>query len=400
MRHVDNTGLTAPEKWADRAAKELEKLQKDAEDADKELTFREMWREDAIRDQLIALMDKCWYCETKFVRSPYHVDHYRPKSVVVGAVERRGYWWLAYDPTNYRLSCHHCNSGGARYGNQSAGPGKGARFPLLGQRASEGESLDSELPVLLDPVVAEDAELVGFDGQGYARRRPGQSYSDHEVARDLCRVDETIRMLALNSDLLVESRSTLIGRVDGLVQLYLTNGDNAGVALYARNEIDGLTRTTAEWSAAAAAAERLAFLAHDRSGDAAPSHAGTGGAVAAGASGGIEPPAATAAGHDVDLRTLVAALPSEAFSAGGIALTGRGKRGTARASLMADGTIICFRRPLTTPTSAARMATGDDKVDGWTFWSLTVDGTTQTLSVLRDSLIAQDGGSVKDMESQ
>lgn len=133
MRHVDLTGLTAPQKWADRAAKELEKLHEDAEDADKELVFRELWREDAIRDRLIALIgEKCWYCETRFVRSPFHVDHYRPKSVVVGEAERRGYWWLAYDPANYRLACHHCNSGGARYGNKSAGAGKGARFPYSG----------------------------------------------------------------------------------------------------------------------------------------------------------------------------------------------------------------------------------------------------------------------------
>lgn len=52
---------------------------------------------------------------------------------------------------------------------------------------------------------------------------------------------------------------------------------------------------------------------------------------------------------------------------------------------------MCFQRPLATPTSAARMATGDDQVDGWTFWSLTVDGTTRTLSDLRDFLIAQNG---------
>lgn len=81
----------------------------------------------------------------------------------------------------------------------------------------------------------------------------------------------------------------------------------------------------------------------------------------------------------------------EAFSAGGIALTGRGKRGPARATLLADGTIVCFQRPLATPTSAAQMATGEDQVDGWTFWSLTVDGTPQMLSDLRDFRIAQDG---------
>ncbi|MFB6940744.1 MULTISPECIES: hypothetical protein [unclassified Streptomyces] len=82
----------------------------------------------------------------------------------------------------------------------------------------------------------------------------------------------------------------------------------------------------------------------------------------------------------------MAISPTMAFSAGGIALTGRGKRGPARATLLADGRIICFQRPLNTPTSAARMATGDDHVDGWTFWSLTVDGTPRTLSDLRDSL--------------
>lgn len=211
------------------------------------------------------------------------------------------------------------------------------------------------------------------------------------MTRDLCRVDETVRMLALNSDLLTESRSSLIDRVVGLVQLYLTSGGNAGVALYARNEIDGLTRTTAEWSAAAAAAERLALLAHDRSGDDAPPEGGARADVDAGANGGAEPLATTAAGHRVDLRNLVASLPPEAFPAGGIALTGRGKRGPARATLLEDGRIICFQRPLNTPTSAARMATGDDQVDGWTFWSLTVDGTTRTLADLRDSLIAQNG---------
>lgn len=181
MRHVDNSGLTAPQRWAERAARELAKLYTEAKDADKELSFREMWREDAMRDRLIALIgEKCWYCETRFVRSPYHVDHCRPKSVVVGEAERRGYWWLAYDPANYRLSCHHCNSG-------------------------------------------------------------------------------------------------------------------------------------------------------------------------------------------------------------------LGKRGPARATLLADGSIMCFQRPLATPTSAARMATGDDQVDGWTFWSLTMDGKTRTLSGLRDFLLAQNG---------
>lgn len=48
------------------------------------------------------------------------------------------------------------------------------------------------------------------------------------------------------------------------------SGGHSGAALYACTELDDLTRTTAEWSAAAAAAEPLALLAHDRSGDGAP----------------------------------------------------------------------------------------------------------------------------------
>ncbi|WP_431984627.1 hypothetical protein [Streptomyces qinglanensis] len=87
----------------------------------------------------------------------------------------------------------------------------------------------------------------------------------------------------------------------------------------------------------------------------------------------------------------MAALPPEAFSAGGITMTGRGKHGPVRATLRPDGIIMCFQQPLTTPTSAARMAAGDEKADGWTFWSLTVDGTTRTLFDLRDLLIAKDG---------
>ncbi|MFJ9034798.1 hypothetical protein ACIRQP_41560 [Streptomyces sp. NPDC102274] len=87
---------------------------------------------------------------------------------------------------------------------------------------------------------------------------------------------------------------------------------------------------------------------------------------------------------------MVAVLPPQAFSAGGITLTGRGKHGPVRATLQADGKIICFQQTLDTPTSAARMATGDDRVDGWAFWSLTVDGKTRTLSDLRVSLITQD----------
>jgi len=54
---------------------------------------------------------KCWYCEAIDARSDNAVDHYRPKGNVRGATPRHeGYWWLAFEWSNYRFSCTYCNS--------------------------------------------------------------------------------------------------------------------------------------------------------------------------------------------------------------------------------------------------------------------------------------------------
>ncbi|MFY9853140.1 MAG: hypothetical protein WAK26_04590, partial [Terracidiphilus sp.] len=67
---------------------------------------------------------KCWFSETRDEFSHYDVEHFRPKKLVrdtLGSV-RDGYWWLAFDYTNYRL----CGNVGNRK--------KGNCFPL--QRGS------------------------------------------------------------------------------------------------------------------------------------------------------------------------------------------------------------------------------------------------------------------------
>src|SRR5207249_9483579 len=55
---------------------------------------------------------KCWYCESREVRSDKHVDHFRPKNRVneVGCEKHPGYWWLAFEWKNFRYSCTFCNS--------------------------------------------------------------------------------------------------------------------------------------------------------------------------------------------------------------------------------------------------------------------------------------------------
>ena len=49
---------------------------------------------------------KCWFTDTTNSGSHYDVEHFRPKAEAKnfdGSV-REGYWWLAFDYTNYRLA--------------------------------------------------------------------------------------------------------------------------------------------------------------------------------------------------------------------------------------------------------------------------------------------------------
>jgi len=109
---------------------------------------------------------KCWYCESKGAGFTHHVDHFRPKKRVknAGGQEEPGYWWLAFNAGNYRLSCQRCNTGA----------GKRDQFPLAEgcQRACDpSANLEDEIPLLLDPTLAGDPILLTYseDGRVYPR---------------------------------------------------------------------------------------------------------------------------------------------------------------------------------------------------------------------------------------
>src|SRR5690242_2141799 len=62
-----------------------------------------IWAE--LRDQMSPLSSgKCWYCESRENRSDVAVDHFRPKGEVEECPTHPGYWWLAFDPSNYRFA--------------------------------------------------------------------------------------------------------------------------------------------------------------------------------------------------------------------------------------------------------------------------------------------------------
>lgn len=115
---------------------------------------------------------KCWYCEAKSTRAPSDVDHFRPKlSITVDGIKlvgHAGYFWLAYEWWNFRLSCQRCNR--PEKNDFDVLHGKGNEFPIQVEalRCSlPGDLLNTEIPRFLDPCVEADCELLahGIDGE-------------------------------------------------------------------------------------------------------------------------------------------------------------------------------------------------------------------------------------------
>lgn len=93
-------------------------------------------------------------------------------------------------------------------------------------------------------------------------------------------------------------------------------------------------------------------------------------------------PAVDPARSRVDLQDLLEHLDPDALKTG-ITLTGQHEKKVHRAVLNHEGHINVLGRPWRTPTTAARAATGSNKIDGWDFWHLTITGVEQTLAEFR-----------------
>jgi hypothetical protein len=112
---------------------------------DAELTFTDHWNAADVRRALYAIHGKvCAYCGCHLPRNDRgDVDHYRPKNLREEPAHG-GYWWLAYEFENYRLSCSTCNSSR-----------KSDQFPLRPRARrvafKDRARLDREARLLLDP---------------------------------------------------------------------------------------------------------------------------------------------------------------------------------------------------------------------------------------------------------
>jgi hypothetical protein len=96
----------------------------------------------------------CWYSDCSLDGTYGDMDHFRPKSRTRNLEKQtildEGYWQLAYEYTNYRLSCEVVNRSG-----------KSDFFPVRNGIACTN-NIENEEPYLLDPCNLEDTKLIGY----------------------------------------------------------------------------------------------------------------------------------------------------------------------------------------------------------------------------------------------
>lgn len=202
---------------------------------------------------------KCWYCEGATARFDFHVDHYRPKNRVINRDGSKGpgYFWLAFDHRNFRLSCAYCNSPHTGNGDTL---GKANQFPLAPgsiMALLPDSNIDDEVPLLLDPTRTSDYLLLWFLDTGEACPSSPNGLPHR-------RAQETIIVLNLNHYLIMEQRRKLWNDVIGLVEstnrVYeqYKNGSPAAFQEFNRavERICGLVSRSAEFSATARACLR------------------------------------------------------------------------------------------------------------------------------------------------
>jgi len=268
LRYIPDSELQLPEGWEERAQGAQEELfEAEAQNRSEIISGNStIWRD--IKEALGKLSNgKCWYCETKEIRSDRVVDHFRPKSRVAECHDHPGYWWLAFDASNYRYSCTFCNSLRKSEADEPAG-GKGDHFPIVDEnsRAFRPEDpLENELPYLLDPRNPGDPLLLTFQDDGRAVPR----CDEVTAAVQHMRAKTSVKIYHLNHPDIKEARYLVCDEMGKLVEegdrAFLRQEGPAAAALVGKESFDSIVRRirlmvddNAEYSRAA----RVILAAH------------------------------------------------------------------------------------------------------------------------------------------
>lgn len=149
-----------------------------------------------VKDALkIIFNNKCAYCECKIdMGAHYDLEHFRPKTL---------YYWLAYEWTNFLLSCQICN----RYC-------KNAKFPIKGKQVEKpplsisnkldnaeclilSKTLENEERLLLHPAIDDPKKHLRFLADGNIEELSEQG-------------KKSIEIYGLNRDNLIDARKKII----------------------------------------------------------------------------------------------------------------------------------------------------------------------------------------------
>jgi uncharacterized protein (TIGR02646 family) len=193
-----------------------------------------------------ASHDKCWYCEIRQDRSDKPVDHFRPKNSIAEDSNHPGYYWLAFEWTNFRLSCTFCNSKRRDVEGGTKG-GKHDHFPIVPPPTHAYSAADrADRPKLLDPTDDADTKLLTFLANGF----PHPS-TDNKEAVD--RVEASTELYHLRQISLVRKRKRLAADI----AQHVTKADEAKADAndenyrFHKKEIIKKVRAQAELSSAA-----------------------------------------------------------------------------------------------------------------------------------------------------
>lgn len=214
MRYINIEDILIPNPWRGQATNLLNQLRGFTRDEQKKQLIKAnpIWKE--LRVNLRDLFyDKCCYSEAKIVGFIPHIDHFRPKCRAkdLDGTNHMGYWWVAYNVTNYRLSCEFTNC--RRTGHDQV-YGKGDYFPLAAdcsRCSNESDNLNNEKNLILDPCNLNDVSLLSFDIDGRAI-----CLDDNPNVK--IRVNTTIELLHLNYIDFVNGRIAVINGCRRLVQ--------------------------------------------------------------------------------------------------------------------------------------------------------------------------------------
>jgi hypothetical protein len=180
-----------------------------------------IWR--AFRAYLTQMSyGKCWYSECPEVQSFLDIDHYRPKLEARRSENEcdPGYDWLAFSLGNFRLAApQRANRRSTNEETQTI-EGKGSWFPLLdgSPRASWAHRCEcDELPVLLDPTLRRDVDLIDVNAEG--RMSPSMTC----IGSGRTRVKRSIELYGLNLPKLTDARKRVMREV---IDLHFTLFNN------------------------------------------------------------------------------------------------------------------------------------------------------------------------------